>query len=490
MIDEIHDPVYIKDADGKFMFVNQAMARLGKRTTDEWIGKDSNEIFGPDIGNEALEMDKRAMESAYPFTYEKSSDAGGLMRHYLITKCRWLDGDGTVGGLVGISRDISSLKEAEQVVRDGEQHVREVMDSLSVVVVVLNVDGRVYEMNRMAREIFAEEGLKTAQVIGTPLTSLQWFSASPEVRETMVHTISRAAEGQRIHLNNVALLHHGRAVLYDVVLAPMHDQAGIVNHLILSAVDVSERKVAEEKSQEHQAQLAHLERVQTMGHMASGLAHELNQPLAAIVNYAGACRQIIAGGKAGMTDLDSVFGDILTEATRAGAIIRRLRGFVQKQRPQAVAVDINSLVNEAMRIFSYEFRTAQVVARQNLEANLPYVMADPVQITQVLVNLLRNAVDAMRDLDTGNKRLTVCTESIREGVRVLVVDSGIGIPQEQMGKLFDAFYTTKANGLGIGLALCRMIIENHGGQISGQTNPQGGMIFSFTLRHGEQSAGE
>jgi two-component system sensor kinase FixL len=321
------------------------------------------------------------------------------------------------------------------------------------------------------------------ELIGKSFLHLRWLAESNETKRSLTNAINAAAAGKSSRIAQVRFGAGESAAVYDIGFGPMHDETGGVSHVILSAVDITEQKSIEDQAREQQTQLAHLERVQTMGHIASGLAHELNQPLGAIVNYAAAFRQMTAAGKMDAAKLADGFDDIIGEAARAGEIIRRLRSFVQKQQPQPSGIDLNTVVNESMRMLAFDLRQARIELELNLESNLPPTFADSIQITQVLINLIRNALDAMQDDAAGPRRLVVTSRSAgADNVRVSISDSGPGIGDTEIHRLFDAFYTTKSNGLGIGLALCRMIIERHGGQIAASRNAQRGMTFAFTLR--------
>ncbi len=364
----------------------------------------------------------------------------------------------------------------------GEQHLREVLDSLMVVVVVVDVEGCINTLNAFARQAIERQGMSADDVIGTKLIKLPWITSPTQ--ELLSVAIERAARGESVQLDQVVLVQGEQWIYYEVAVAPMHDGRKAINYLILSAVDVTERNLAEKQARDQQAELAHLERVQTMGHMASGLAHELNQPLGAIVNYAAACRQMIAEGVPNQLQINHGLECVVAEAKRAGEIIRRLRGFVQKQPAHSIAMDVNATVRESIQILSFELRHAGAAPKFKLAPNLPSVLADPIQVMQVLVNLVRNAVEAMQAVDRSKRRLSISTDFVNRDdmVRVRVNDNGIGVPDVQVPRLFEAFFSSKATGLGLGLSLSRMIIENHGGRIAAKLNRNGGMTFSFTLR--------
>jgi C4-dicarboxylate-specific signal transduction histidine kinase len=220
-----------------------------------------------------------------------------------------------------------------------------------------------------------------------------------------------------------------------------------------------------------------------MGQMASGLAHELNQPLGAIANYSMACRAMLTGGADKRDRVIEALHDIQSEALRAGEIINRLRGFVKKQQPNARPRDVNEIVNDTLRLMAFDLRSAGVKPALDLPGHLPPVLADSVQIGQVLVNLVRNALDAMLEVPIADRGLAITTARTAGGfVSIAITDRGCGAPKEALPRIFDAFFTTKPSGLGIGLSLCRTIVEDHGGKLSAENNAAGGMTFSLTLR--------
>ncbi len=252
--------------------------------------------------------------------------------------------------------------------------------------------------------------------------------------------------------------------------------------------DISELKWAEERARRHLEDLAHVSRVGTLGQMATGLAHELNQPLASIANYAYAGRQRaarLAGG--GDPQLDKIFDELTAQALRAGEIVQRLRAFVHKQTVQRESAEVDDLVRSVLDLLEFELRTSEVEPALSLDAAGVEVRVDAVQIQQVIVNLVRNALDAMASRAPVDRLLTIESVSSASVVEVSVRDSGIGVDDEKLEHLFDAFYTTKSEGMGMGLAISRSIIEAHGGKMWAVANADEGMTFRFELpRAGEE----
>ena len=242
-----------------------------------------------------------------------------------------------------------------------------------------------------------------------------------------------------------------------------------------------ERARGEARARDQLAYLAHVSRLATMGEMASGLAHELNQPLCAIVNYTEACAELVNRSEEAKKRLPQALKEVARQAERAGEVIRRLREFVKRREPQRQPVDINKVVRDVVALTNVETRHSDVRTRVKLAKRPPKVFADSIQIEQVLVNLVRNACEAMQEAQLTSRKLTIETLRRRGAMEVTVGDSGPGIPKEIQSRLFDAFVTTKQNGMGMGLSISQSILEAHEGRIWATSNYQGGTTFRFLI---------
>lgn len=246
--------------------------------------------------------------------------------------------------------------------------------------------------------------------------------------------------------------------------------------------EMAERERAEERARQHQEQLAHVARVSTMGEMAAGLAHELNQPLGAIATFAEGAVRLIEAGTPDLDDLHGAMDEMSEQAKRAGRIIQRLRQFVSKSVPQKLAGDIRRLTTEVVDLLAMDIRQNQVELRLEVPQRLPAVLVDRIQIQQVLLNLMRNAIEAMGKTDAAARRLRVRAAPPANGmIEVAVSDTGPACPPEVLPKIFDAFYTTKDSGIGMGLSISRSIVEAHGGRLWTTRNADRGLTFRFTL---------
>lgn len=246
--------------------------------------------------------------------------------------------------------------------------------------------------------------------------------------------------------------------------------------------EMAQRLAAETKARRHLEQLAHLDRVSTLGEMAAALAHEIHQPLGAIVNYARGCERLIAAGSADPQVLAETLGKITAQAERAATIVRRQRELACRRELCCAPAEIGGLIREVVELLSAQTHAAGVAIEVEVEADLPPVVVDPIQIQQVVLNLLRNGLEAMAAPCDGERRLTVCaTQRDDDRVEVAVVDRGCGWPAAEIERLFDSFFSTKLDGMGLGLSICRSIVETHGGQLLAEPNPERGLTLRFDL---------
>jgi C4-dicarboxylate-specific signal transduction histidine kinase len=250
--------------------------------------------------------------------------------------------------------------------------------------------------------------------------------------------------------------------------------------------DITDRKRAEQQSRKHLAELAHVMRLRTMGEMASGMAHELNQPLTAIATYAGACLNTLQQVPSPAVDkATDMLERIDRQAVRAGRIIHRLRSFVSRTPAARDTRDMNELIREVLVLAEGELRAQRIRLQLNLDESIPPVHVDAIQIQQVLLNLVNNAREAMSDASDDGRALTVETELAgADTVEVAVCDTGAGVAAENADLLFDAFFTTKPEGMGMGLAISRSIAESHGGRLWFTPNASRGCTFRFAIPAG------
>jgi two-component system sensor histidine kinase DctS len=274
--------------------------------------------------------------------------------------------------------------------------------------------------------------------------------------------------------------------------APLVDAHGRHTGWMSSILDITDRKRAEELNRKQQEKLETSARLATMGEISSMLAHELNQPLAAISSYtAGALNVLARETPAAPLDtgmLKRALEQANTQARRAGQIIRSVHEFVKKREPRRETVAIPNVVDGIRALVELQARQSYVALQVDVPDDLPPVLADRVLIEQVLLNLTRNAIEAMQAVDPERRVLRIAAHTGEQGqVAVSVIDNGHGIPPEVAERLFSPFFSTKAEGMGMGLSICRTAIEFHGGTLTHADNPGGGTIFTFTLQQAQEA---
>ena len=243
-----------------------------------------------------------------------------------------------------------------------------------------------------------------------------------------------------------------------------------------------ERKRTEETLRKSQAELAHVTRVMTMGEMAASIAHEINQPLAAVVNNASACVRWLNADSPNLNEAREAAQRIIRDGNRASEVIKRIRAFLRKSDTEKIELDLNKTIQEIVSLMQKEAQSHKVTLRTDLDVDLPGVCGDRVQLQQVILNLVMNGIEAMTAVTDRPRELLIgARASETDKVLVYVRDVGIGIGHQNGDSIFDPFFTTKPNGMGMGLAISRSIVEDHGGQLWAEPNKEFGTTFEFTI---------
>ena len=377
-------------------------------------------------------------------------------------------------------QNVESIRIARQrAERQAEATLLEQADLLNLThdsIFVRDLNGAIRYWNRAAEKSY---GWTEEQALGRVAHDLlkTVFPASLEQIEEEVMRTDRW-DGEVVHTRK-----DGSQVVVASRWSLKRDERGAPVAILVTNNDITDRKRAEqerERSYRLQADLAHINRVTTMGELTASLAHEVNQPIAAAVTNANTCVRWLAGESPDIEEARDAARRMVKDANRAAEIIRRIRLLFKKSALQHELLNVNEVVNEIVVLLRGEAMRSGVSIRSQLASDLPQVMGDRVQLQQVLMNLVMNGIDAMKDVDS-SRELTLSSHMDRnDQVMVSVSDTGIGLPPE-MAQIFDAFFTTKPHGTGMGLAISRTIIEAHGGRLWAASNSGRGAIFHFTL---------
>ena len=378
--------------------------------------------------------------------------------------------------MVGEARETRSLEEARRALEESEAHLRSVLETVPDAIIVIDDHGLIESFSPAAERLF---GYAARQVIGQNIKMLMPQPYRDE-HDGYLDRYRRTGERRIIGIGRVVL---GRRS--DGSTFPMELAVGEINihgrRMFTGFIrDITERQAARERLQELQSELLRASRLSAMGQMASALAHELNQPLTAIINYVQATRRMVGNPNISRERIEETMDKAVAQASRAGQIIHRMRQFMQKGETEHQSEAINKVLEEASALALVGAKESGVLVRMELGTDLPPVLIDRIQIQQVILNLIRNAIEAMQAV--GHRELRVATSEGPEGtVLVTVADSGPGLAPEVAAQLFQPFVTNKEKGMGLGLSICRSIVDAHGGRIWAVPNDPSGVTFSFTL---------
>lgn len=474
-----HAPVgmVLTTPDARPFRVNRAFCDMLGYSEEELVVRSIADITHPDdieAGKEALrrltagEVPSIVLEKRY--LHKLGHIVWGVVSVSLLR-----DRDGQPLHFVSQVNDITERRRAEEALSEGRNFVSSVLDILGAAVVVLDMSGRIVRVNRSAE---AYTGYTFAEAQGLHFWEL--LSDPVEVRRAKALFARQLTGDWPTEYEATWIARDGRPHALAVSTSVLRRQ-GLPEYFVATSVDITARKQAEQDARQREAELAHVLRVTTLGEMASGLAHEINQPLSAIVSFAKGCVNRLQGGDGGSPELLDTLDQIAAQSLRAGEIIRRLRRFVSKAPPRREAADINGMVRDVAQLVEAEARQDGIVLQLDLAEPLPPVEVDGIQIEQVLVNLVRNGLEAMQQEGESRRQLTIRTGLTDDGVEVAVSDTGRGLPAANGHSVFDPFFTTKPNGLGMGLSISRTIIAAHGGELCAIPAMGRGAIFRFCL---------
>ncbi|PYK32933.1 MAG: hypothetical protein DME54_14380, partial [Verrucomicrobia bacterium] len=464
--------IWMSGPDKLCNFFNKGWLEFTGRAIDQELGSGWTEGVHAEDRHRCVGVYKRAFDAREPFTMEyRLRRSDGEYRWVLVSGTPRFAADGAFLGYIGSCIDITERKLAEE-------KFQLVLDAAPNAMIMVDSAGVINFANASATTVF---GYSLSELIGCDIETLvpeRFRDRHPEHRKVFFSQPSNRAMGAGRDL--FGRRKDGSEFPVEIGLNPIRTAQGLF--VLASVVDISARKFAEAEALQHQAQLGHLSRVAVLGELAASITHELNQPLSGIVSNASAGERFIDRGDCNISELRDLLADIVADGRRAGDVIRTFRGMIKKGDPTRQRLNLNDLVMNVVRMLKSDAMLRSCELEAMLDPNLPAIGGDPTQMQQVLLNLVINAFDAMRATPVPHRKVVITTERNADGaICTSVRDYGCGISEEARERLFDHFFTTKAEGLGMGLGIVRSIVESHGGTVAAENVEGGGARFSFSI---------
>lgn len=353
-------------------------------------------------------------------------------------------------------------------------YLDELFEQTPEAIMLVDLQDRVLRINKEFTLLFE---YKLEEIVHRPSIDL---IVPRHLREETLRSRERLSEGHYVNVETVRQRKDGSQLNVSEISFPVVVNGERIACYIIYR-DITERKRAQDELQKAQTELAHLSRITTMGELAASIAHEINQPIGAIATNGNAAVRWLAQKPPQVTEAEEALGCIVRDADRAGQVIRRIRSLFSKNSTPMVQLDLNEVVREVLVLTAYETNRRGVVVHTELTNALPPVVGDRVQLQQVLLNLILNSLDALVTITERPREIRIKSSHSEKVVTIQVEDSGNGWEEQHSAAIFDAFFTTKKNGIGMGLAITRSIIENHGGNLRAERGKPHGAILTFTL---------
>lgn len=366
---------------------------------------------------------------------------------------------------------------AEQALREEYAFRKAMEDSVQTGLRARDLEGRITYVNPA---FCAMLGWSAEELIGRKPPMPYWVDEEIEATRAL-HDRILAGDGPERGFEVSFKRRNGEIFPVLIHEAPLIDAGARQTGWMSSIIDISDQRRVAELARQQEERLQATQRLIAMGEMASSLAHELNQPLAAIAGYNAGCLNMLTSGKANLTDIEAALGKSTEQAQRAGRIIRRIYEFVRRAEPKSEPCDLVTLIDEVIGLVEPDARRQGMRILREVDTSLPPVQGDRVLLGQVVLNLIRNGIDAMRDVAPERRNLSIVAECEADQVHLRIADHGHGIPADVAARLFEPFFTTKAEGMGMGLNICRSVVEGHKGRLWIDPNPEGGSIVHVLL---------
>ena len=459
--------------------VNDQLAEYCGRTLEELQQWGTSDTVYPDDLSRVIQIFTQAIASSEPYDFEaRLRRFDGAYRWFQIRGLPRRDAGGAILRWYALHTDIDERKRAEDALRHSERHLRQLTETIPVMLWSATPGGAIDYCNARFLEY---TGFDAEQLMGSG--GFTKILHPDDLDRTVQEWLSCIRTGASFQVE--VRKFHAADANYRWCLAqarPLLDEQGRILKWYGTVVDMHDWRQAQDELRHTQEQLGYMMRVTTMGELTASIAHEVNQPLSGIMTNAGTCLRMLAADPPDVDGACETARRTIRDAHRASEVIVRLRALFSGKELMMESTDLNEATREVIALSMSELLRHRVTLRSEFADDLPLVTANRVQLQQVILNLLRNAADAMVGVDEGPRPLLVRTERDEgDRVRLTVQDVGVGLQPHVMDKLFQAFFTTKSSGMGIGLSVSRSIIEKHGGRLWGEPNDGPGATFAFSI---------
>jgi PAS domain S-box-containing protein len=474
LLDLTHDTVFVRDMTDVITYWNRGAEELYGWSKEEAVNKISHQLTQTIFPTPLAEIKVELLRSGRWEGELLHTKRDGTQ---VVVASRWSlqrDERGLPAAILETNNDITERKRAEAELRESEEQWRDVFENNPTMYFMVDAAGIVLSVNPFGAE---QLGYNVDELVGQPVLGVFPESDREAVQRHVaicLEQLGRAKswEARKVRKDGTVLWVRETAKAVPRASGPI---------VLIACEDVTEQKRAAEALRQAQADLAHVSRVTTMGELTASLAHEVNQPIAAAVTNANTCIRWLAGETPNVEEARGAAMRIVKDGTRAAEIISRIRLLFKKGTPERELVDVNELIREMLVLLRSETTRYWISVRTELAADLPQIMGDRVQLQQVIMNLIINSIDAMKDVE-GTRELVIKSQRAEdEHLLVSVSDTGVGLPQQQVDQIFNAFFTTKLQGTGLGLSISNSIVESHGGRLRTADNSPRGATFYFTL---------
>ena len=482
LFDSAAEYIFLVNTEGEILRANQSVFSDSGFTPDEMMGHHIKEFFSPD-SQQLCECNFPALrECGFNRAEIEFVRKDGSVINMDCSATAVPGQPGEFSKFLIVQRDVTEHLLAARRLEISERRFRAIFNSTYQFIGLLDPHGTVLEVNQTALDFI---GRSNADVVGRKFWDTPWWSHSVALQARLETAVAEAASGKLVRFETQHLGKQGEQMTIDFSLKPVLNEQGETVLLIPEGRDTTERRLAEEKLKQMQQESAHMMRVSTMGEMASGMAHELNQPLTALISYCGTAKQMAQQA----SSLPEGFVDILERAAeqahRAGKVIRHLRDFISKGKNEKTCVRLNTLVQDVIDLIGWELRETDIRIIFQPGSNNDEIFVDRIQIEQVLINLVKNSVEAIMNAGIKAGRVEIASQSTEENtVLVIVSDNGPGISAGIAEVLFDPYQTSKESGMGMGLSISRSIVEAHNGKLWVDKNRSSGAMFCMSLPGG------